>query len=75
MLLSLVRGAVSVYLTASGTFMDDDVALFGVCDDLDRLHGSLALASAVTRININVKRPETVWAMISRRVSERLYLA
>lgn len=72
--LRLVGGAVAVYLTAFGAFMNDDIALFGVGLGADGLHKTAAFACPVSRIYIKVLRPQAIWAMIAGGVAERLYL-
>ena len=69
-----MRGFVSVYLAATCASVNYDVSFFGVGHHLDGLHRCAALAGAVTGVDIDVKRPQTVWTVVARRVSKGLYL-
>ena len=48
-----------------------DIALFRVRLGKHRFKRCAALGRAITRIFVNMERPEAVWAMISRGVAER----
>ena len=61
----LVSGFVSVYLAAFGAFMENDISFFGVCYGFYGAHDTVALASSVAGIHVNVKGAETFGAMVS----------
>ena len=69
-----MRRLVSVNFVALCASVQDNVSLFGVCHDLDGLHGRAAFASAVAGIYVNVERPKTERAVIARGVTEREHL-
>ena len=54
--------------------MNDNVALFGVSNNLNRLHRRATFAGSVAGIYINVQRPQAERAVVARGVSERLDL-
>lgn len=62
---------VSAQCTAAGAAMRYDIALFRVRLGKHRFKRCAALGRAITRIFVNMERPEAVWAMISRGVAER----
>ena len=70
----VIRGAVTAELAAFGTAVYHDKTLLRVSKDLNRLKLPPTLTGAVAGIDIHVKRPEAVRAVIPRRVSEWLYL-
>ena len=70
----LVSRAIAMYLAASGTFMNDNVALFRVGLDSDRLHKSHAIVGSVTGVDVKMLRPKAEGAMIPRAVAQRLNL-
>ena len=70
-----VRGAATLFGTAFGAFVRDDISLFEVGLDEDGLHKTQALASAVAGVFVNMYRPQTEGAMVARGRTERFYLA
>jgi hypothetical protein len=72
--LCLVGGAVAVKLAAFCAFMDHDIALFGVGLGGDGLHKTAALACAVAGVYIEMLRPQTKGAVVSRGVAQGLNL-
>lgn len=62
---------VSAQCTAAGAAMRYDIALFRVRLGKHRFKRCAAFGRAITRIFVNMERPEAVWAMISRGVAER----
>ena len=61
-------------LAAFPALVQDHVALFGIGLNADGLHLSAAGVGAVSRIDVHVEGPETEGAVVSGRVSKRLYL-
>ena len=61
----LVRGAAALFSTAFGAFVRNDISLFEVGDDKDRLHQTKALASAVAGVFINMYRPQAEGTMVA----------
>ena len=70
----VLRVFVSPYLAAFSTLVYYYIALLRVGQYLYRLKSAAALTGSVTRIYIDVKRPQTVRTVVSRRISERLDL-
>ena len=68
-------GAVSSDRAAFFAFVNDYKALFRVCLRLDRLKPAAALARAVAGVFVHMQRPKAMRTVVSRRISERLYLA
>ena len=68
------RGAVAAYLAAFCAFVDYNEAFFCVWLSSYRLKLSAAFVCSVARVYVNVQGPQTKRAMVSRRVSERVYL-
>ena len=68
-------GAATLFGTAFGAFMRDDISLFEIGDDEDGLHKTEALASAVAGVFVNMYRPQAEGTMIARGRTERFYLA
>lgn len=71
--LCLVSRLVSFDLTAFGTAVDYDISLLGVGDTAYWLHGSPAFVGTVTRIYVNVERPQTYGAVITGGVAQGFY--
>ena len=69
-----MRRLVSVNFVAFCASVKNYVSLLGVSYYLDGLHRRATLASAVTRIYVNVKRPKAKRAVIARGVAKRQYL-
>lgn len=68
-------GAVSADRAAFFAFMHDNESLFRVGLSLYRLKPAAAFARAVAGVFVHVQRPKAMRTMVSRRISERLYLA
>ena len=66
---------VAVQFPASGTAVYDDVALFGIGLGTDRLKLPAAGVSSVAGIDVYVKRPKTMRAVIARSIAKRLDLS
>ena len=72
--LRLVRRLVAVNLAAFRAFVQDDVPLFRVCNNLYGVHDAVAFAGSVARVNIYVERAEALGAVVARGVAQGLYL-
>ncbi len=66
-------GTATVYFTAFGAFVDDDVAFFSVRLNSDGLHKPPALARSVSGIYVDMDRPKAERTMIPRGITERLH--
>ena len=73
LVLCLVGRLVSLDLPALGATVYDDISLLGVGDAAYRLHRRAAFVCAVSGVYINVQRPETHGAVITRGIAQMLY--
>ena len=58
-------GAVANRGAAFVAAVNDNKALFGVGESLDRAENSAAIVGSVARVYINVKRAKAKWAMVA----------
>ena len=68
-------GAATLFGSAFGAFVGDDISLLRVGLDEDRLHKTEALAGAVAGVFVDMYRPQTEGAVVARGRAERLYLS
>jgi hypothetical protein len=69
-----VRGFVAMDLAAFGAFVQNDISLFRVGNDLYGVHYSMAFAGSVAGVHVYVERAKAFWAMVARGVAKGLYL-
>ena len=74
LLLRLVRGTVAADLAALGAAVNDDVSLSRIRLDTNRLKLSTALVGSVSRVHVNVERPQTKRTVVARGVAQWLDL-
>ena len=75
LIFGLVGGAISPQFAADGAFVNDDKALARVGLHAKGHHFAAALRRAVTRIYVQMKRPQAEGTVISGAVPEGLHLA
>ena len=73
--LGFMSGAATADLAAFSAFGYDDITLFRVWFGRDRLQITAAGISAVTRVDINVARPQAEWTMVAGGIAQGLDLA